>query len=179
MKRNEAFKNIKKFFSSATIFTCPDFSQPFQLEPDASDTGLGAVLIQTISGINHAIAYASRNLNSAESRYSASKTECLAVVWAIRKFRPYPESYSFKAIPDHMALKWLHNLKNPTGRLARCALDLLEFDYEIIYRRESSNLVPGVLSRSNETVKSTAFALACRVEKPKAEIYEEWTFKRA
>ena len=58
-----------------------------------------------------------------------------------------------------MALKWLHNLKNPTGRLARWALELLEFDYEVVYRKRSSNLVPGALSRSNEATKPTAFAL--------------------
>ena len=135
--------------TSAPILTCPDFSQPFELETDASDTGLGAVLNQTINGTNHVIAYASRNLNSAETRYSASEKECLAVVWAIRKFRPYLEGYSFKVITDHMALKWLHNLKNPTGRLARWALELLEFDYEVVYRKGSSNLVPDALSRSN------------------------------
>ena len=50
-----------------------------------------------------------------------------------------------------MALKWLHNLKTPTGRLARWALELFEFDYQVIYRKGSFNLVPDALSRSNET----------------------------
>ena len=60
-----------------------------------------AVPTQTINETNHVIAYASRNLNSAESRYSASEKECLAVVWAIRKFKPHLEGYSFK-IMDHI-----------------------------------------------------------------------------
>ena len=72
-----------------------------------------------------------------------------------------------------MALKWLHNLKNPTGRLARWALELPEFDYEVTYRKGSSNLVPDAFSRSYETTKSTAIALACIVEKPIAEIYDK------
>ena len=72
-----------------------------------------------------------------------------------------------------MALKRLHNLKNPTGRLASWALELLEFHYKVVYRKGSSNLVPDALSRSNETTKSTAFALACSVEKPKAETQYE------
>ena len=58
--------------------------------------------------------------------------------------------------------------KNPTGRLARWALELLEFDYEVVYRKGSSNLVPHALSRSSEATKSTTFALACSVAKPKA-----------
>ena len=107
-----------------------------------------------------------------QSRYSASERECLAVVWAIRKFRTYLEGYSFKVLTDHIALKRLHNLKNPTGRLARWALELLEFDYEVVYRKGSSNLVPDALSRSSEATKPTAFALACSVEEPKAEVDE-------
>ena len=72
-----------------------------------------------------------------------------------------------------MALKWLHNLKTPTGLLARWSLQLLEFDYGVIYRKGSSNLVADALSRSNETTKSTALALACSIEKPKTEVNHE------
>ena len=66
IEQTEAFEKIKKLLTSAPILTCPDFSQPFQLETDASDTGLGSVLTQAIDGIDHVIAYASRNLNDAE-----------------------------------------------------------------------------------------------------------------
>ena len=94
-----------------------------------------------------------------------------AVVWAIIKFRLYLEGCRFQVITDHIALKWLHNTKNPTRRLARRALELLESDYEvIIYRKENLNLVADGFSRSNKTTKSTAFALECCIEKPKAEI---------
>ena len=149
IEQNKAFEKIKKHLKSALVLTCPNFSQPFHLEMHANDTGLEAVLTQTINGTNHVIAYASRNLNSAESRYSASEKGCLAVVWAIRKFRPYLEGYSFKVITDHMALKGLDNLENPKGRLAKWMLELLEFDYEVIYRKRRSNQVPGTFSRPN------------------------------
>ena len=114
-RTNRSFRENKGTLDICTHLNLPRFSQPLQLETDASDTGLGAVLTQTINGTNHVIVYASRNLYSAESRYSASEKKCLAMVWAIRKFRPYLEGYSFKVLTDHMALKWLHNLKNPTG----------------------------------------------------------------
>ena len=53
IERKKAFKKIKKLFTSAPILTYLDFSKPSQLETDASDTGLGAVLTQTINGTNY------------------------------------------------------------------------------------------------------------------------------
>ena len=64
-EKTEAFQKIKKLLTSAPILTCPDSSQPFQLEMDANDTGLGVVSTQAMDGIDHLIAYASRNLNGA------------------------------------------------------------------------------------------------------------------
>ena len=52
-------------------------------------------------------------------------------------------------------------------------MELLEFDYDYDYRKGSSNLVPDALSRSNEATKPRAFALACSVEKPEAEVDDE------
>ena len=100
---------IKELLTTGPILTCLDFNYPFQLETDASDTGLGAVLTQNINKSNQVIAFASRNLNEAERKYSTSEKECLAVVWEIRKFRPNLVGYSSKVITDHIVLKCLHN----------------------------------------------------------------------
>ena len=91
----------------------------YVIQTDASNTGLGGVLTEAIDGQERVLEFSSRTLNSAERNYSVCERECLEVLWAVRKFRPYIEGYRFKVITDHSSLKWLHNLKYPTGRSAR------------------------------------------------------------
>ena len=48
---------------------------------------------------------------------------------------------------DHNALKWMLTQNDPTGRLMRWRLRLMEFDYDIIYRPGRVHQVPDALSR--------------------------------
>ena len=68
------------------ILTRLDMDQKFILHTNASDVGLGVVLAQTTDGRENAIAYISRALILAETNYSMTEKEALAVVWAIKKF---------------------------------------------------------------------------------------------
>ena len=71
------------------MFAFPDFKIPFILTTDVSTVGLGAVLSHVHEGIEKPISFASRQLNKADSAYSASELETLAVVWATKYFRCY------------------------------------------------------------------------------------------
>ena len=116
-------RNLKQLLRFLGIASW-DFSLPFTLQTDASSVGLGAVLTQNVDSNERVIAYASRSLTAAQQRYTVTEQECLAVIWAIRKFRCYLEGYAFTVITDHSSLRGLHNLKKPTIRLARWALEL-------------------------------------------------------
>jgi transposase InsO family protein len=143
----KAFKILKEKLSSTPVLACPDFNVKFVLQVDASNEGLGATLTQQVDNQEKVIAYASRLLSQAEQKYTVTERECLSLVWAVRKFRPYLEGYSFTAITDHRALKWLMTLEKPSGRLARWILELQQHDFDIQYRKGTLNCVADALSR--------------------------------
>lgn len=144
----ESFIKIKELLVSAPILCQPDYSKEFFVECDASNTGLGGVLVQNIDGEDRVIAYASRTLSRAERNYSVTERECLAVIFAIEKFRPWIDGIKFTVRTDHYSLLWLNNLQNPTGRLARWAVRLRQFSFNLVHRKGSNNVVPDFLSRA-------------------------------
>ena len=85
---DRAFDTLKSRLVSQPVLQLPDLTLPFVLRTDASDKALGAVLLQE-KGELHPVAYASRKLSSAESKYSTVEKECLAVVWAVGKFQQF------------------------------------------------------------------------------------------
>ena len=125
---NTAFSTQKSALISAPILACRDYSIPFELDTDASSTGIGFALCQIQGGRNRAIAYGGRNLNPAERSYSSTEREALAVVKGIKKCRNYLYGHKFTIYTDHYALRWLMSIKDPNGRLARWALFIQQYD---------------------------------------------------
>ncbi len=107
----------------------PDYKKPFILCTDASSLGVGAVLMQASESQRpEVIAYASRVINSAESKYSLTHLESLAVVWALKHFRDIVYGYPITVDTDHSTVKQLFSGKNLTDRLARWHLTVRQFE---------------------------------------------------
>ena len=96
-----AFSTIKEMLAQATLLAHPKPEAPTNIMTDASDTAVGAVLQQHINGEWHPIAYFSKKLKPAESRYSAFDRELLAVYLAIKHFRHFLEARPFQVLTDH------------------------------------------------------------------------------
>ena len=97
----KAYQELKDLLLKEPVLAYPDFSVPFRLYADASNIGLGAILMQKQEGREKIICCSSRMFNKSEQNYSAIKKECLAVVWGIKNFRDYLIANHFKAYTDH------------------------------------------------------------------------------
>lgn len=145
---------VKDRLVSAPILTCPDFTKHFYLQTDASDFGLGAVLTQIHEDGEKVISYLSRSLTPSERKFSVTEKECLAVVFSVEKLRGYLEATRFTVITDHYSLKWLFSIKDPVGRIARWAVRLQQYNFDIVHRSGREHVVPDALSRSVPVVSS-------------------------
>jgi len=99
------------------------------------------------NGEERPVAYASRQMNRAESSYSASEAELLPLVWATKKFRCYLYGKHFLVRTDHLALTYLKNFADNNSRLMRWAFRLSDFDFSIQHKPGSSISHVDALSR--------------------------------
>ena len=143
----EAFLNLKAALVHAPVLQYPDPQQPFVLDTDASDHGIGAVLSQLIDGQERVVAYYSRALSASERNYCTTRKELLAVVDAVRQFHPYLYGAEFTIRSDHSALQWLRKLKDPEGQLARWLARLDQYRYKVIHRPGEKHVNVDALSR--------------------------------
>nr|GEX70372.1 reverse transcriptase domain-containing protein [Tanacetum cinerariifolium] len=143
----KAFQTLKKKLTKAPIFIAPNWDLPFKLMCDASDFAIGAVLGQRHEKHFNPIHYASKTMNDAETNYTMTEKEMLAVVYAFKKFRSYPIMNKSIVHTDHSALKYLFAKKDAKARLLRWVLLFQEFDFKVLDTKGAKNLAADHLSR--------------------------------
>ena len=96
----QAFDSLKLALTTAPVLALPDFHQAFVLETDVSEFGIGALLMQN----HHPIAFLSQTLSARNSALSTYEKECLAIILAVEKWRPYLQAKPFTIKTDHKSL---------------------------------------------------------------------------
>ncbi|GJY34353.1 reverse transcriptase domain-containing protein [Tanacetum coccineum] len=114
----------------------------------------GAVLGQRHEKHFRPIHYASKTMNEAESHYTTTEKEMLAVVYAFEKFRSYLILNKSIVYTDHSALKYLFAKKDSKARLLRWVLLLQEFKFKVIDTKGAENLAADHLSQLENPYES-------------------------
>ena len=145
-----AFQTLENRLTSSPILRLPIFQEgkPFVLRTDASDIGLGAVLLQDFEGEGRLpIAYASKKLLPRERNYSVIEKECLGIIWGVEKLRKYLYGVEFLLETDHKPLSYMQTAKVLNPRIMRWAMKLQPYRFRIVAIRGRDNLGADYLSR--------------------------------
>ena len=128
---------------SAPVLAVPDFSKTFVLETDTCKDGVGAVLMQQ----GHPVAYLSKALCPKNQALSTYEKECLALLMAVEKWRPYLQHQRFIIHTDHQALRHLSEKLLRTSIQHKAFVKLMGLDYTIQYKKGVHNAAADSLSR--------------------------------
>ena len=148
-EHQSAFDNLKDKILSAKPLNFPNFDDEFYIQSDASTTSIGAVLLQKHCDNLVPISCVSRILSDSEKKYCTTKLEALAIIFALKKFRPLIEGYKIVIYSDHKPLSFLFKKDIPQGQLGRWCLFTQDFDLSIRYLPGRFNFLADTLSRLN------------------------------
>ncbi|KAD5960467.1 hypothetical protein E3N88_11939 [Mikania micrantha] len=147
-KQEDAFQLLKQKLCNSSILSLPEGSDDFIVYYNASNLGLGCVLMQR----DKVIAYASRRLKVHEKNYTTHDLELGAVVFALKIWRHYLYGTKCVIYTDHKSLQHILNQKELNMRQRRWVELLTDYDCEIRYHPGKANVVADALSRK-EPVK--------------------------
>ena len=147
---HDALKAVKAILSSAPVLVAPDFARPFCLAVDASEVGIGGVLLQAgADGLERPVAYFSKKLNAHQKRYSTIEKEALALVLAVQHFEVYISGVVGDVVvySDHNPLAFLARFQRSNARVFRWSLSLQPYSLAIRHVAGKDNVIADALSR--------------------------------
>ena len=139
----DSFNSIKELLSKS-ILVLPSPDEKLVLSTDASQECVGACLT-TAEG--RPVAFASKKLTGAETRWSTIDKEAFAIIWSVKKLRTLLLGRKFIVRSDHEPLKYLFGACDVSAKVSRWRVGVAEFDFEVEYTKGSSNFVADTLSR--------------------------------
>jgi hypothetical protein len=138
----EAFQTLKQALILAPVLALPNSQETIETETDACDCGIGAVLMQK----GYPISFLSKSLGPKNRGLSTYEKECLAILMAVDKWRPYLQRGEFDIRTDQKALTHLDDQRLSTPWQHRVLAKLLGLHYKILCKKGHENRVGDVLS---------------------------------
>ncbi len=144
-----AFNKTKEALAEATLLNHPKPNAPTCLMTDASDTAVGAALQQFMNNSWQPIAFFSKKLKPAETRYSTFDRELLAIYLSIKHFRHFLEGRPFHVLTDHKPLTFALNARpnRHSPRQARHLDFIAQFTSDLRHVKGTANIPADTLSR--------------------------------
>ena len=150
--QEEVFQKIKEKLISPEILAHYDPNKPCIVAADASQNGLGAVLLQEDARENRRpVFFASRSLSDTEKRYVVIEKGALAATWACEKFSDYVLGTTFTVETDHRPLVPLlssTDLSKMPSRILHFRLRLMRYDPVVKYVQGVHQKTADALSRA-------------------------------
>ena len=145
-----AFHAAKDALAAATLLIHPNPDAPLQLVVDASDVGVGGALQQLVDGAWQPLAFFSKRMQPAQSRYSTFGRELLAAYLAVKHFRHHLEGRCFHILTDHRPLVFAMQAAGTSHspRELRHLSYVAEFTTDLRFLRGADNVVADALSRA-------------------------------
>ena len=145
-EHQEAFDNMKLLIAKETLLTYPDFSKKFEIHTDASKVQLGACISQE----GKPIAFYSRKLTDAQTRYTTTERELLSIVETLKEFRNILLGQQIEIHTDHQNLTYK---QFNSERVMRWRLYIEEYSPDLKYIPGEKNVVADALSRLDKEDK--------------------------
>lgn len=150
-----SFQALKSALITALVLVLPDFNKTFEVETDASDKGIGAVLMQG----GHPIAYLSKALGPRNQGLSTYEKESLAIMLAVDHWRSYLQQAEFVIRIDQRSLVHLDDQRLTTPWQHKAMTKLLGFQYRLQYKKGVDNRAADALSRIGSQTGSELIAM--------------------
>ncbi|GJZ16827.1 reverse transcriptase domain-containing protein [Tanacetum coccineum] len=160
VEQEEAFQILKDNLCNAPILSLPDGVEDFVVYCDASNQGLGCVLMQR----GKVIAYASRQLKIHEKNYTTHDLELGAVVFALKTWRHYLYGTKSVIYTDHKSLQHIFDQKELNMRQRRWIELFSDYECEIRYHPGKANVVADALSRKERVKPRRVRAMAMTIQ---------------
>lgn len=145
-EQENTFREVKRLVTTTLVLSYYDPKAELEIQCDASQTGLGAALLQR----GRPIAYTSRALTETERQYVQIEKEMLAIIFSLEQFHQYTYRCHVKIQSNHKPLESI--LQKPLAcaprRLQGMMLRLQNYDYEVQYEHGENLHLAGTLSRA-------------------------------